>query len=152
LYHRHEGNGPNYGTPVKLGFLAASPDPLILDLVLAHLVGAEIEQVPHLRLALNDGLIPKDIGEVKIFSDRPLDEYRRNIKLPVTLTTKRGSLLSKTITTILKTWFKRLLTIKPVVAPDTCTACAVCVRACPTHAAHMTKRRDRDCANITDKL
>lgn len=147
-----EGNGPNYGTPVKLGFVAASPDPLMLDFVLTHLIDANIEQVPHLKIAARDGLIPKTIDEIKIFSDHPLDAYKKQIKLPVTLTTKRGSTLAKIITTILKPWFKRLLTVRPVVDPKTCTACAVCVRACPTHAAHMTKHSQKDCANITDKL
>lgn len=147
-----EGNGPNYGTPVKMGFIAASADPLALDLVMADLAGARPEQVPHLRLAINNGLVPPSIGELKIFSNAPPDSFRRNILLPVTKTTRRGGLLVRTLTAILRPWFKRLLTVRPTVDPKVCTACAVCVRACPTGAAQMTDHVSKKSARITDKL
>jgi uncharacterized protein (DUF362 family)/ferredoxin len=52
-----EGNGPGDGHPRRLDLLMAGTDPLQVDLVGARLVGFELEEIPHLRLAYAKGRI-----------------------------------------------------------------------------------------------
>lgn len=52
-----EGNGPGDGEPFRFGRLLASDDALLNDLVVARLVGLELERVPYLAHARADGLV-----------------------------------------------------------------------------------------------
>ena len=46
-----EGNGPSDGDPVKMDVILAGDDPLLLDLVIARLIGYDYDEVPYLRVA-----------------------------------------------------------------------------------------------------
>lgn len=46
-----EGNGPGDGDPVKIGFVAAGDDPVLVDFLIAGLVGIDWQTVPALRAA-----------------------------------------------------------------------------------------------------
>lgn len=54
-----QGNGPGDGHPRRLDTLLAGTDPLQVDLVGARLVGFELDEIPHLRLARVKGCISK---------------------------------------------------------------------------------------------
>lgn len=50
-----EGPGPVAGKPKKMNLIAASYDPLAIDVVAAKLIGEDPRKVPHLKYALNHG-------------------------------------------------------------------------------------------------
>lgn len=52
-----EGNGPGDGEPFRFGHLLASDDALVCDLVVSRLVGLELDAVPYLAHARDDGLL-----------------------------------------------------------------------------------------------
>ncbi len=57
-----EGRGPGNGRPRMFGLLAASADPLALDLRLCTLLGADLQAFPLYRSARRRNLVPKDFG------------------------------------------------------------------------------------------
>lgn len=64
-----EGNGPGDGTPRRLDAVLFGTDALVIDLVVAHLVGYEPEQVRFLARALENGYL--GMGDVQRLSDLP---------------------------------------------------------------------------------
>jgi len=50
-----EGPGPVAGKPIQKNIVAASYDPLAVDVVAAKLIGENPRNVPHLKYALNHG-------------------------------------------------------------------------------------------------
>ena len=61
-----EGNGPTQGTPRYLGCLLASESAHVLDLAAAELIGLTPEQVPTLKAAAEQGLVPADRTRLKL--------------------------------------------------------------------------------------
>jgi ferredoxin len=52
-----EGNGPGDGIPKKLGIIVSGTKAFLLDSVIAHMVGFDIEEIAYLRLAKKLGHI-----------------------------------------------------------------------------------------------
>jgi uncharacterized protein (DUF362 family)/Pyruvate/2-oxoacid:ferredoxin oxidoreductase delta subunit len=60
-----EGNGPGDGEPRRLDLLLSGRDPFLIDLIVAHLVGLDGQEIEYLRIAKEEGyLSPEDIEKV----------------------------------------------------------------------------------------
>jgi uncharacterized protein (DUF362 family) len=75
-----EGDAPIHGTPVHMGLVLASENPISCDAVAAHLMGIDPATIGHLRLAKNRDLGEIDIKEIKTNAD--LRRYRTKFMLP----------------------------------------------------------------------
>lgn len=129
-----EGNGPTAGTPKAMNCLLASHSPHNLDMVAAHILGFEREELPILEAAYRRGLVPEKWDMVTIFGDAKglvLEDFERvverrslgfdgNGKNPV----KR--LFGKVAGAVLKT--------RPVLKKNLCVGCGVCEGICPAKA------------------
>ncbi|MEA3338252.1 MAG: DUF362 domain-containing protein [Chloroflexota bacterium] len=51
-----EGDGPLFGTPVRHGLLAVGADPVAVDGLCAQLMGFDLNDIPHLSLAVLTGI------------------------------------------------------------------------------------------------
>ncbi len=60
--------------PVELGLLLGADDPLAADVVAAHIMGYQPEQVEHLRIAAERGYGSLKLEDIHIEGDYPLDE------------------------------------------------------------------------------
>ena len=58
-----EGNGPSDGNPVQMNCVLAGSNPLLLDLVIARLIGYEYDEVPYLRIARQRWLVGHECYE-----------------------------------------------------------------------------------------
>lgn len=137
-----EGNGPTQGTPRSIGALLASPSPHKLDLACAWLIGLERNQVPTLEAALERGLIPPHVSELRIAGD--LEAFRvpdfQKLETPSSLLFRgRGE----------STWGKlqgaviqRLLSARPEASAQ-CIGCGKCAGLCPAKAITMINGRPR---------
>lgn len=119
-----EGNGPQSGTPRKLGVILASADPVALDTIACRLIGLDPTFVPTIAAAQKTGLGCGNPNQITLVGDSitPLicttfDVVR---KPPVSL--PQNTLLGA---------IKRLFLPRPVIKAAICTRCGRCVSMCP---------------------
>lgn len=124
-----EGNGPSGGTPVTLGFLAASTDAVALDLTLCRILKINPATVPYLNSPLDN---PKSI-ELRGFDIK--DITPASFKLPNTMGAR---LFPKWLMTLLDPF----VWVRPAIL-DNCIACGRCVKACPANALVIDKELKR---------
>lgn len=121
-----EGNGPSGGTPVRLGFLAASNDAVALDVALSRLLGLEFNDVATLAAAQRCHAGETDWNRIVVVGD-DLDM----LKPP------RVCHANTVPTHSIPVWISRLLLSflwhRPVFLQK-CVFCGLCVRSCPAGA------------------
>ena len=125
-----EGRGPSNGKPREFGIIAASSDPLDLDLRVCVLTGAPLEEFPLYRTALRRGFVAKDTewnapGLPEDFIMPPID-------LP-----KLDAL--HLLPPFLDGFGKRFLASRPVQEKKKCIRCGKCVGICPAKAMTLTE-------------
>lgn len=64
-----EGNGPGDGTPKKLGIIACGTRAFLIDYVISHLIGFDIEEIDYLKQARKLGYITEK--DTKLISSLP---------------------------------------------------------------------------------
>lgn len=136
-----EGNGPTAGTPRTIGAIAASKNPHELDMLCAHLIGIEPDQVPTLLAAVKRGLVPKDFKDIEIIgeyqslciSDFQLVTGSRSLQFKKESNTYIGKLTASFIQTALSS--------KPGVKKSECVGCRECEKICPAKAITMVDKK-----------
>jgi uncharacterized protein (DUF362 family) len=76
-----EGDGPTGGSLVDMGLIVAGTSPLATDIVAAHLMGFELEEVPALTWARRIGMRPADLDGIELRGERP-EDVRRTFRKP----------------------------------------------------------------------
>jgi uncharacterized protein (DUF362 family)/Pyruvate/2-oxoacid:ferredoxin oxidoreductase delta subunit len=115
-----EGQGPASGTPVALGFLAASESPFALDRALCSVLRVDERRVPY--LVDGQGSAYTCVGDsiaVKSF-EIPSGTHVLNL-LPKCVVTGLG----------------RIVWVRPAFSDTACIHCGKCVKACPVHALSL---------------
>jgi uncharacterized protein (DUF362 family)/ferredoxin len=123
-----EGEGPgSSGTPRSLGFVAASPDALALDMVLARVVGLEPEDLPTNREALRRRREGDAAPRIELHGE-PLETFAvKDFVFPRTTFFHRAPRwLLKVMT--------RVLRMRPAIDAAQCRVCGICQKGCPVHA------------------
>jgi len=116
-----QGNGPGNGTPVDLGVLFASTDPIAMDISICKMLGIEPVGVPLLKIAKVRGMIPSKINYPLLSVE---DVKYNGFELPSTA----GYVLTG----------KKMPKRSPV--PDeNCTGCGRCKEICPKDAIAMVE-------------
>jgi len=75
-----EGDSPINGTPIHMGLILASENPISCDAVAAYLMGIDLNRVGYLQIAKKQNLGEIDMKEIETNID--LQRYRRKFKLP----------------------------------------------------------------------
>lgn len=137
-----EGNGPQSGTPRKMGVILASTDPIALDTVFASLVYLDPTLVPtnvigaargvgegnadNIEVVTPSGSITVAEAQAK-YGDKTFDVYRAP--------EDKGEI------TYLKP-FKKLIRRRPKIKKELCVRCGICVKSCPVEggALHFQKK------------
>ncbi|MGC8810516.1 MAG: DUF362 domain-containing protein [bacterium] len=124
-----EGNGPSGKDLRHIGKILVSDNGVVLDALMAEMMGINPDEVDYLRLAAERGLGEININKVDIQGQwSPLKKF----KLPFTLASQGsfGAVLNKVFYRFLtrpRLKFRRSL----------CTQCRVCVEHCPAGALTM---------------
>lgn len=129
-----DGNGPAAGKPKPTGLIAASPDAVALDAVIAKVVGARPEQFPTLLAARMKGIGVSDLARVEILGNSMESVMLNTFQLP-RITDQR--LHSSFVMGHLKKW----LTSKPVEDTKKCNKCGSCTEVCPAKIIKLDGRR-----------
>jgi NAD-dependent dihydropyrimidine dehydrogenase PreA subunit len=147
-----DGEGPLYGDRADLQVLIAGRDSLAVDLVCCQVVGIKPQDIPHLKLALEqlgkpswilvgdvkdpvwetgNGFI-QHVGVIKKFRlpvQKPLYRFifwmMYPLDYPYSWITERG----KHFCTLL--YSTGLVGTRPQIKEESCTRCGICVEACP---------------------
>lgn len=75
-----EGDAPIQGTPIHIGLILASENPVSCDAVATYLMGIDQNEVGYLKIAKKQNLEEIDIKEIK--TNVNLQCYRKNLRLP----------------------------------------------------------------------
>ncbi len=129
-----EGNGPNSGTPKKVGLLIASNNQLVLDIVAGETMGLSRGNNPVLLAAERRGLDPIYIKDIEIIGESLSWIKIPDYKLPANIFEGAGMGPLPLVQNRLKFLFKDAFSAKPVINKKACIACRACYEACPVKA------------------
>lgn len=135
-----EGDGPNSGTPKKVGLLIASVNQLALDTVAGEIMGLDRKNNPVLIAAEQRGLYPTYIGDVEIIGANLSEIKVADYQLPVNIFEGTGIGPLPFIQNMLKFLFKDAFSAKPFINKKICIACRACCEACPVKAISVKKQ------------
>ncbi|NDY71983.1 hypothetical protein DO021_10700 [Desulfobacter hydrogenophilus] len=129
-----QGRGPNNGTPCHLGFLAASCDPLVMDLALAPLLGVHPASFPLYNAAVRRSLVRSDGSDTQMVGDDPNGLTPKEFQLPVL---ESAMMVPGFVSGLIR----RHLTSRPVQDPDLCRDCGKCAAVCPPGSLEFVAER-----------
>ncbi len=129
------GEGPgSAGTLWQASLIAACPDALALDMVLARIMGLKPSDIPTNAEAIRRGLVSADASALEIAGDDIREFIPGQFILP------KANFISGMPRPVLSL-VRFFLRMKPDIIADRCRLCGTCVPACPGHA--MTRKADR---------
>lgn len=119
-----EGQGPASGTPVSLGFLAASKSPFALDRALCNLLKIDVRRVPY--LVNEQGKNYTCVGDTITV---------KSFEIP-----SGAHVLNMLPASVVK-WLGGIVWVRPAFSEKACVRCGKCVKACPVHALTLTEKK-----------
>ena len=133
-----EGDGPQDGSPRKIGVILAGSDPSAVDTVLARLIGMDPLEIGSIRSAAGRGLV--DPGAVRTVGDDPADFAVPDFRKPSTYAGGGTGVWRRVVLAVVQRFGKTYAPRPGVVAPA-CIGCRKCERICPVHAITVTEGR-----------
>ena len=135
-----EGPGPGNGYPKKVNVLLASVNPLAIDIIASRILGYNPLDIPTNKIALERGLLLRNMNEIIIRGVDPEAIAVRDFKR-IDKGGEAGILfkfLKKKIP-VLRRFFKR-----PVFNSELCIGCSKCIEICPVKILHYhNKKRNK---------
>ena len=132
-----EGNGPQSGTPRRIGCLLFSNDPVALDSVACKIIDINPDFVPTCRIGQKAGLGTKNIEDIEIVGDSINEFIDKNfdiVRKPVLAIRGKG-IFSR---------INQLLISKPLIDSKMCIACGKCIEICPSEPKALQWNKDAD--------
>ena len=136
-----DGNGPQSGTPKKVGVILASTDSVALDTVFASLVYLDPLLVPTNAVGGVRGVGESDIANITVVTpDGEITVTEAKTKYGVRDFDVYRDKADKGEISFLRP-FKKLIERKPKIKKDLCVKCGICVKSCPVSggALHFEK-------------
>jgi len=127
-----EGDGPSAGTPVQLGFLAASSDGVALDIALCNMLGINPNDVFYFNSLRRSGIGESNPENIELAGDNNELSNMRPIKQPGIARAVR--LIPRRLVRLIEpfVWIAPSFT-------ELCTACGKCVKSCPVNALELNQ-------------
>ncbi len=150
-----EGNGPRNGRPKEANMLLVSADLVAVDTLAAVAMGLEPAELPAIRHAAASGLGEMDPEKIELIlmqvsgsavavSEGLLSEMADSLLIPdfqraetqrstMTRATRFGAPLAR-----------QFLLNRPVIDPELCTRCGICVKTCPVEPKAVLQKVKSD--------
>lgn len=133
-----DGEGPLYGDKADLQVLVAGRDSLAVDLVCCQIVGVKPQDIPHLKLALEQFGQPawtqvgEEVGVIRQFRlPQQKSLYRFIFWLMYPLDYAYGLIAERGKHFCTDLYSTGLVGTRPQINEANCTRCGACVEACP---------------------
>ena len=133
-----EGNGPTQGRPRHMGALIASPSPWAADLLCAHLIGFEPQEVPTVAASIERGLCPAIWVELDVAGDIAPFCAPDFEKMPLD-----GDITFENKPRLIRAFLERGFAARPQVDRAKCVGCGRCREVCPAGAAQLKGKKAR---------
>ncbi|MGD0818308.1 MAG: DUF362 domain-containing protein [Methanomassiliicoccales archaeon] len=129
-----EGEGPQSGTPRRVGAILASSSYTALDVVASRIMSIDPNGVFTIRAAVERGLISEDLSDVEVVGGELEKFIVHDFKKPSTFMGKKksGGKVEKAMLGLIK-----LYALKPSIVRSMCIGCGKCYRGCPMKAISM---------------
>lgn len=133
-----EGNGPTSGDPVQMGVILMSRDPVALDSVFCHLIHLDPEYVPTNIHGRKMGLGTWKEEEIEILTPEGQISWEEMVKTFGKSDFRVDRTRSKGRGILGRIGFLKAFQKKPVINPDRCRKCGVCVESCLVEGKAVT--------------
>ncbi|MCE5337105.1 MAG: DUF362 domain-containing protein [Methanomicrobiaceae archaeon] len=133
-----EGDGPQDGSPRKIGVILAGSDPSAVDTVLARLIGMDPLEIGSIRSAAARGLL--DPLAVRTVGDDPADFVVPDFRKPSTYAGGGTGVWRRAVLAVVQR-FGKTYAPRPGVTAPACIGCRKCERICPVQAITITEGR-----------
>ena len=127
-----DGEGPQGGRPVKLGFVAASYDSVALDTILCRLLKIDTRSVPYFKPIAEAALGETEWERIQVVGTPAEEGFPGKFRVPSSLP---GRMIPGPLVKLLEPF----LWIRPYFL-ECCVSCGRCVRACPVNALHIENK------------
>ena len=130
-----EGQGPGtHGTPVDIGLLIGSTNPLALDIIACQIAGYKPEMIPVNKIALSEKQWLQSAEEIE-YDGPALETIKKEDFKKIPASTSRNTAMRFLVGRIS---FLRKLERRPVFVYNKCTGCLKCVQICPVYAVQAS--------------
>jgi uncharacterized protein (DUF362 family)/Pyruvate/2-oxoacid:ferredoxin oxidoreductase delta subunit len=120
-----EGEGPTAGTVYQANKILISTDPLALDTVAVAMIGLEVDHIPILAVARDEGLGEGDIDKITVVGDYQAPPKLDGFRLPRYIQRLRLRNYGFVSTAL------QFLKTRPRINLKKCKHCNMCVESCP---------------------
>lgn len=122
-----EGTGPSQGSPVNIGFIAASTDAVALDSVACHAVSFDPAAIPAIDQGARRGFGKIRLSDIDV-SGETINSVKKKIRPPSSAV---AMFLPK-----FEDFINKSTEVRPYIATDRCVKCRMCAEVCPVSAIH----------------
>ncbi|WP_292518869.1 DUF362 domain-containing protein [Methanoculleus sp.] len=133
-----EGDGPQAGSPRKIGVILAGSEYAAVDTVLARLIGMDPLEIGSIRSATARGLL--DPATVRTVGDDPAAFAFPDFRKPSTYAGGGAGVWRRVMLAVVQR-FGRVYAPRPGVVARSCIGCRKCERICPVQAITIAEGR-----------
>ncbi|OCL28070.1 hypothetical protein U472_02405 [Orenia metallireducens] len=120
-----EGEGPTGGEAIKLNTILISPNPCVLDVVMAKIAKVDPLSIPTIKVAKKRGLVYQ-LEDIEILGEE-VEEY----SFVAPTIDNSAELLRMRLPAPIAKWVTSSLRPKPIFKENKCVQCGVCIQSCP---------------------
>ncbi|MBN1621636.1 MAG: DUF362 domain-containing protein [Endomicrobiales bacterium] len=122
-----EGNGPNSGEKRKMDMITAGADAVALDFIITNLLGLNPKKIESIHYLAKQKIEKNYAEKIEILGNKPEEFNLSKFAFP-----------SNWYINLVPGWIVRFLRkyiwLKPLIIPEICTNCMLCVNSCPVKA------------------
>jgi uncharacterized protein (DUF362 family)/NAD-dependent dihydropyrimidine dehydrogenase PreA subunit len=135
-----EGEGPANGNLRQTNIILASRDAVALDTVATSIIGLNPESIDTIRYCNKRGLGVGNLEAIEVTGESIRSVAVPDFQPPAASIRSLMTRMSKPLPSQVLRFFMSQMVTQPKVATNHCTACAECVKICPTGAATMADK------------